>query len=201
MKRVFDIIVSLVGLLLCSPLLLLIALWVKFDSPGPVFFVQPRVGRNNKDFDLIKFRSMTHQRWADGQLITVGNHDPRITRSGYYLRRYKLDELPQLINVLKGDMSLVGPRPLVRQQVEVYFEQYEPILSVRPGITSEASLYYSNEDELLGAADNPEKLFCEELLPKKIELNMHYVRHHSFAGDIRLLLRTFWVFITGNRKK
>lgn len=181
---------SLLGLILCFPILLVAAIWVKLDSPGPLLFVQYRVGRNNKDFKLFKFRSMTHQKWEEGQLFTVGNKDPRVTKSGYYLRKYKIDELPQLINVLKGDMSLVGPRPLVRQQVEIYFEDYLPILQIRPGITSEASLLFHNEDELLGASDDPETLFKEVLLPKKIALNMEYVNHHTFCGDLKLIWRT-----------
>ena len=194
MKRLFDILISLIALILLLPAFIIAAVWIKIDSPGPVFFIQPRVGYRNKDFKLIKFRSMTHQQWAKDQLFTAGENDPRITKSGHFLRRYKIDELPQLINVLIGDMSLVGPRPLVRRQVEIYYEQYLPILEVRPGITSEASLLYRNEDQLLDRAQDPNRLFIEEMLPKKIELNLQYVQNHSFRGDMSLLWRTLKSF-------
>lgn len=191
MKRLFDIIASALGLIIVSPLLLIVALWVKIDSKGPVIFKQKRVGRYNQDFLLYKFRSMTNQNWGGEQLITIGNHDPRVTKVGYFIRKYKIDELPQLFNVLKGDMSIVGPRPLVRQQVELYPELYAKLLTVRPGITCEASIIYSDEDELLAKADDPEKYFAEVLMPEKIRLNTHYVENRSFWLDMKLIFHTF----------
>lgn len=193
MKRLLDIIVSLLGLLLLSPVFLIVAIWIKLDTKGTVFFRQPRVGRYNKDFILYKFRSMECQDWGKDQLLTVGDNDPRITKAGYILRKMKIDELPQLINVLKGDMSLVGPRPLVRQQVELYPDLYAPILSVRPGITSDASIYFRDENALLGQVENPEEYFREVIMPKKIELNLHYVEHRSMCGDIKLLFKTAYL--------
>ncbi|MBB6276401.1 sugar transferase [Porphyromonas circumdentaria] len=198
MKRLLDFIVSLLGLILLSPVFLIVSLWIKLDSKGTVFFRQARVGRHNKDFILYKFRSMGCQDWGKDQLITVGDDDPRITRAGYVLRRLKLDELPQLINVLKGDMSLVGPRPLVRQQVELYPDLYAPILSVRPGITSNASIYFRDENALLGKAEDPEAYFRDVVMPKKIELNLQYVQNRSMWGDIKLLFKT--VFLSFFRK-
>lgn len=193
MKRLLDIIVSLLGLILLSPVFLIVAIWIKLDTKGTVFFRQPRVGRYNKDFILYKFRSMEYQDWGKDQLLTVGDNDPRITKAGYVLRRMKIDELPQLINVLKGDMSLVGPRPLVRQQVELYPKLYEPILSVRPGITSEASIYFRDENALLGSVEDPETYFREVIMPKKIELNLQYVKNRSMMGDLKLLLKTAYL--------
>lgn len=193
MKRLLDIIVSLLGLILLSPVFLIVAIWIKLDTKGTVFFRQPRVGRYNKDFILYKFRSMEYQDWGKDQLLTVGDNDPRITKAGYVLRRMKIDELPQLINVLKGDMSLVGPRPLVRQQVELYPKLYEPILSVRPGITSEASIYFRDENALLGSVKDPETYFREVIMPKKIELNLQYVKNRSMMGDLKLLLKTAYL--------
>lgn len=155
MKRVFDFVASGCGLLVLSPIFLVLAVWVKLDSPGPVFYRQVRVGRGNKDFRLFKFRSMRIGSDKKG-LITVGGRDPRVTRSGYYIRKYKLDELPQLINVFVGDMSLVGPRPEVRKYVDMYTPEQMHVLDVRPGITDLASICYRNENELLEKVDNPE---------------------------------------------
>lgn len=194
-KRLLDIVVSLLGLILLSPLFVIVALLIKCDSKGSVFFRQKRVGRHNRDFVLYKFRSMQHQDWSKNQLITVGDDDPRITRLGRRLRLLKIDEFPQLINVLKGDMSLVGPRPLVRQQVELYPDLYLPILAVRPGITSPASIYFRHESAILGEQEYPEKYFKEVIMPKKIELNLEYVAHHSFFGDLKILLRTGYLTI------
>lgn len=173
-----------------SPILVSVAIWVKIDSKGPVFYRQSRVGRGNKDFGLYKFRSM--QVGADRKgLITVGGHDPRVTRAGYYLRKYKLDELPQLINVLKGDMSLVGPRPEVRKYVELYTAEQRRVLRVRPGITDPASIRYRNENELLAHADDPEKCYRETIMPDKLRLNLEYIDTQSFMGDIGIIFRTF----------
>lgn len=190
MKRLFDIIASGLGLIILSPLFLVVAVWVKLDSPGPVFYKQIRVGRNNKDFFLYKFRSMRVGSDKKG-LITIGGHDPRVTRSGYYIRKYKLDEFPQLINVFKGDMSLVGPRPEVRKYVDLYTPEQMHVLDVRPGITDLASIRYRNENELLEHASDPEQYYRDVVMQDKLRINLEYVRNHSFLGDIRLIFNTF----------
>ena len=190
MKRIFDIFFSFSGLLLLSPLFLVLAVWISMDSRGGVFYRQLRVGRGNRDFRLIKFRSMRTDADKAG-LITVGGHDPRITRSGYFIRKYKLDELPQLINVLKGDMSFVGPRPEVRKYVDMYTPEQLHVLDVRPGITDESSIRYRNENELLATADDPERFYIETVMPDKLRINLEYVQNHSLWGDIKLIFRTF----------
>lgn len=190
MKRLFDIISSGIGLLILSPLFLIVAIWVKLDSPGPVFYKQVRVGRNNKDFYLYKFRSMRVGSDKKG-LITVGGRDPRVTRSGYYIRKYKLDEFPQLINVFKGDMSLVGPRPEVRKYVDLYTPEQMHVLDVRPGITDLASIRYRNENELLAKASAPEQYYRDVIMQDKLNINLEYVHNHSFGGDIKLIFKTF----------
>ena len=190
MKRLFDIISSGIGLLILSPLFLIVAIWVKLDSPGPVFYKQVRVGRDNKDFYLYKFRSMRVGSDKKG-LITVGGHDPRVTRSGYYIRKYKLDEFPQLINVFKGDMSLVGPRPEVRKYVDLYTPEQMHVLDVRPGITDLASIRYRNENELLAKASDPEQYYRDVIMQDKLNINLEYVHNHSFLGDIKLIFKTF----------
>ena len=189
MKRIFDIFFSFLGLLLLSPLFIILAVWISLDSRGGVFYRQLRVGRGNRDFRLIKFRSMRTDADKAG-LITVGGHDPRITRSGYFIRKYKLDELPQLINVLKGDMSFVGPRPEVRKYVDMYTPEQLHVLDVRPGITDEASIRYRNENELLATADDPERFYIETVMPDKLRINLEYVQNHSLWGDIKLIFRT-----------
>ena len=194
MKRIFDVVASGLGLLALSPLFLILAVWIKCDSAGPVFYRQVRVGRNNKDFKLFKFRSMRVGSDKNG-LITVGGHDPRITRSGYFIRKYKLDELPQLINVFIGDMSLVGPRPEVRKYVDMYTAEQMHVLDVRPGITDMASIRYRNENELLEQADDPDKYYVEVVMQDKLRLNLEYVERHSFFFDIRLIFQTFWTII------
>ncbi len=172
----------------------IIAIWVKLDSPGSVFYRQVRVGRNNRDFKLYKFRSMRVGSDKKG-LITVGGHDPRVTRSGYYIRKYKLDEFPQLINVFLGDMSLVGPRPEVRKYVDMYTTEQMHVLDVRPGITDMASICYRNENELLEKAENPEKYYREVIMQDKLRINLEYVRNHSVIGDFRMILKTLFVVI------
>lgn len=194
MKRLFDIIASGCGLLLLSPILLLLAVWVKLDSEGPVFYKQVRVGKGNKDFYLFKFRSMRIGSDKKG-LITVGGHDPRVTRSGYYIRKYKLDELPQLINVFKGDMSLVGPRPEVRHYVNYWTPEQMHVLDVRPGITDPASIKFRNENELLEKAEDPEKYYIEVIMQEKIKLYLEYVDHASFSNDLILIFKTFLAII------
>ena len=194
MKRLFDIVASGFGLLILSPLLLLVAIWIKLDSEGPVFFRQVRVGRYNKDFRIFKFRSM--RVGSDkGSLVTIGGRDPRVTRSGYFILKFKIDELPQLINVLIGDMSLVGPRPEVRHYVNYWTEEQMHVLDVRPGITDPASIKYRNENELLENANNPEKFYIEVIMQEKIELYLHYVKNASLGYDIKLIFQTLWAII------
>ena len=195
MKRIFDILVSGIGLLCLSPLLLIVAIWIKLDSPGPVFYRQVRVGRYNKDFRIFKFRSM--RIGSDkGSLVTIGGRDPRITRSGYFIRKFKIDELPQLINVLVGDMSLVGPRPEVRHYVNYWTPEQMHVLDVRPGITDPASIKYRNENELLAQAEDPEKYYINVIMQEKIKLYLEYAEKSSFWYDIKLIFQTFWVIIT-----
>ena len=194
MKRLFDIVMSGLGLIVLSPIFLILAIWIKLDSKGPVFYRQVRVGRNNKDFRIFKFRSM--RVGADkGSLVTIGGHDPRITRSGYFIRKFKLDELPQLINVFVGDMSLVGPRPEVRHYVDFWSPEQMHVLDVRPGITDPASIKFRNENELMENADDPEKYYIEIIMQEKIMLYLEYVKDHSFFGDIGLIFKTFWTII------
>ena len=195
MKRIFDIVASGIGLILLSPLFVILAIWIKCDSIGPVFYKQVRVGRNNMDFQLFKFRSMRVGSDKKG-LITVGGHDPRITRSGYYIRKYNLDEFPQLINVFKGDMSLVGPRPEVRKYVDMYTEEQMHVLDVRPGITDLASIRYRNENELLERVNDPDKYYVEVIMPDKLRINLEYVARHSFTFDIRLIFQTFRAIVS-----
>ena len=190
MKRIFDVTASGLGLLLLSLLFLIMAIWIKADSPGPVFYRQTRVGRGNRDFRLFKFRSMKVGSDKKG-LITVGGHDPRVTRSGYYIRKYKLDELPQLINVFKGDMSLVGPRPEVRKYVDLYTPEQLHVLDVRPGITDLASIRYRNENELLEQAGDPEQYYREVVMQDKLRINSEYIADRSFFKDIKIIFLTF----------
>ncbi|MBO4587480.1 MAG: sugar transferase [Bacteroidales bacterium] len=195
MKRVFDVIASGLGLIVLSPLFLILAIWIKLDSKGPVFYRQVRVGKDNKDFRIFKFRSM--RVGADkGSLVTIGGHDSRITRSGYFIRKFKFDELPQLINVFVGDMSLVGPRPEVRHYVDYWTPEQMHVLDVRPGITDPASIKFRNENELMEKAEDPEKYYIEVIMQEKIKLYLEYVKHHSFLGDIGLIFKTFWVIVT-----
>ena len=196
MKRLFDIFASACGLIVLSPLFIILAIWIKLDSKGPVFYKQVRVGRHNKDFKLFKFRSMRVGADKAG-LITVGGRDPRVTPSGYYIRKYKLDEFPQLINVFKGDMSLVGPRPEVRKYVDMYTPEQLHVLDVRPGITDLASIRYRNENELLEKAEDPDKYYIEVIMPDKLKINLEYVANHSFWYDIKLIFRTFAAIVNG----
>lgn len=194
MKRLFDILLSGLGLVIISPLFLIVAIWIKLDSPGPIFYRQVRVGRYNKDFRIFKFRSM--RIGSDkGSLVTIGGRDPRITRSGYFIRKFKIDELPQLINVLVGDMSLVGPRPEVRHYVNYWTEEQMHVLDVRPGITDPASIKFRNENELLAQAEDPEKYYIEVIMQEKIKLYLDYVKKNSLWYDIKLIFQTFWVII------
>lgn len=194
-KRLFDIIFSVIGLILLLPVLLLIAILIKLDSKGPVLFVQGRVGKNNIDFNIYKFRTMTIQSDKKG-LLTLGNKDSRITKIGYFLRRYKIDEFPQLINIIKGDMSFVGPRPELRYYVNFYKEEDMQIFKVRPGITGLASLKYRNEVELLKSAKDPEKFFIETIIPDKLSFNKAYIKKQSFLFDLKLIGLTIIKVIT-----
>ena len=183
------------GLLVLSPVLLLVAIWIKLDSRGPVFYRQVRVGYQNKDFRIFKFRSM--RIGADkGSLVTIGGRDPRITRSGYFIRKYKLDELPQLINVFVGNMSLVGPRPEVRHYVDDWTPEQMHVLDVRPGITDPASIKFRNENELMGQAEDPEDYYIHVIMQEKIRLYLEYVENASFLYDLKLIFRTFKVILT-----
>ncbi|MDM1348432.1 sugar transferase [Myroides marinus] len=195
MKRLFDIISSGIGLIFLSPIFLFLAIWIKVDSEGPVFYKQVRVGKNGKDFKIFKFRSMRQGSDKKG-LITVGGRDPRVTKSGYYIRKYKLDEFPQLINVFVGDMSVVGPRPEVRKYVDLYNEEQLRVLSVRPGITDIASIKYRNENELLEKAEDPDKTYIEVIMPDKLKYNLEYIDKASFVYDIKLIFMTFKEIVT-----
>lgn len=190
LKRAFDIIVSAMALSLLFPVLLLIGLSVALSSPGGAFFRQVRVGRAGKEFRLYKFRTMRPGSEAQGQ-ITVGGRDPRITGIGYFLRKSKLDELPQLLNVLIGDMSIVGPRPEVPRYVALYSAEQRMVLNVRPGITSAASIAYMDENEILGRSADPQRAYIEEVMPAKLALDLDYVKDRSFFLDVSIILRTF----------
>ncbi|WP_288967205.1 sugar transferase [uncultured Porphyromonas sp.] len=195
MKRLFDIVASTLGLIVLSPLFLVLAVWIKVDSKGPVFYRQTRVGWHNKDFRIFKFRSM--RVGSDrGSLVTIGGRDPRITKSGYYIRKYKLDEFPQLINVLIGDMSLVGPRPEVRHYVDYWTPEQMRVLDVRPGITDPASIKFRNENELMAQADDPEQYYINVIMQEKLRLYLEYVDNQSFLYDLRLIFATLRVVIT-----
>jgi len=190
MKRGFDIIASFLGLVLLCPLVLLVAVAIKLDSPGPIFFRQERIGRGFRSFFIFKFRTMAQDSIARGRSITVGD-DPRITRVGWFLRKTKIDELPQLINVLRGEMTFVGPRPEVPQYVEIFRKDYEEILKIRPGITDLASIKYRDEAALLGRYENPEEEYVTRVLPDKINLGKEYVRQSSVFFDLTLIFKTF----------
>lgn len=195
MKRLFDIIASALGLIVLSPLFLVLAVWIKVDSKGPVFYRQTRVGWHNKDFRIFKFRSM--RVGSDrGSLVTIGGRDPRITKSGYYIRKYKLDEFPQLINVFIGDMSLVGPRPEVRHYVDYWTLDQMRVLDVRPGITDPASIKFRNENELMAQAVDPEQYYINVIMQEKLRLYLEYVDNQSFLYDLRLIFDTLRVVIT-----
>ncbi|MBK9149398.1 MAG: sugar transferase [Flavobacteriales bacterium] len=188
-KRAFDLIASASALLLLAPLLLIIAAAVAIGSPGGAFFRQVRVGKGGREFRLLKFRTMRLGSEAAGQ-ITVGGRDPRITRIGYVLRKTKLDELPQLLNIVAGEMSVVGPRPEVPRYVALYSEEQRQVLSFRPGLTSLASIAYIDENEVLGRASDPERVYLDEVMPAKLALDLRYVRERSMRLDLRIIART-----------
>ena len=189
LKRFFDIISSIAVLSLGLPFFILIAFLIVIDSKGGVFFTQQRVGKDSQNFDLFKFRTMRSDS-KKGSQITVGERDPRITRIGYFLRKFKLDEFPQLLNVIIGHMSIIGPRPEVRRYVEMYSKEQLKVLSVRPGLSDYASIEYINENELLGKSDNPEKTYIEEIMPAKLDLNLKYIEQKGFITDTKLIFKT-----------
>ena len=194
MKRLFDIVASACGLILLSPLFFIVSVWIKLDSIGPVFYRQVRVGRYNKDFKIFKFRTMMVG--ADkGSLVTIGGRDPRVTRIGYYLRKFKIDELPQLINVFIGDMSLVGPRPEVRHYVNYWTSEQLHVLDVRPGITDPASIKFRNENELMESAEDPESFYINVIMQEKLKLYLEYVHNASFWYDIKLIFKTIYTVV------
>mgnify|MGYP003688810255 CR=1 FL=1 len=187
-KRIFDIVSSLIALVIFSPLIIIISLWIALDSRGGIFYRQIRVGKNQKEFGLYKFRSMRPNSDKAGQ-ITVGN-DSRVTKVGKFIRKFKIDEVPQLINILKGDMSVVGPRPEVPKYVNMYSEEQLKVLSVLPGLTDYASIEYLDEQKILGASEDPDKAYIEEVMPAKLKLNLKYIADRGFWLDIKLVFRT-----------
>ena len=189
MIRFFDILFSLLGLLLLSPLFVILCLAICLESKGGAFYIQERIGLNGKPFGLYKFRSMRIGSDSEG-LLTIGERDNRITRIGYFMRKTKMDELPQLLNVLKGDMSLVGPRPEVRKYTDLYTEEQSRVLSVRPGITDYASIEYVHENELLSQAEDPERMYIEKVMPDKIKLNMKYLDHYTLGEYFKIIFLT-----------
>ena len=195
MSRLFDLAFAIPGLLILSPLFALIAVWIRLDSPGPAIFRQTRVGQYGREFRICKFRTMHMAAGQVGPQVTRGD-DPRITRCGRFLRTYKLDELPQLVNVVRGEMSLVGPRPEVPKYVALHPEAYREILMVKPGMTDYAALEYLDENELLRGVADPEKKYLEEILPVKIELSRTYLKNRSGLTDIVLIFRTLWKIVT-----
>ncbi|MDQ3192963.1 MAG: sugar transferase [Bacteroidota bacterium] len=194
LKRIFDVFFSLLGLIFLLPVFVIISIWIIFDSKGGVFYLQSRVGKNGKNFRLYKFRTMTTGADQKG-LLTVGAKDSRVTKAGYLLRKYKLDEFPQLLNVLKAEMSLVGPRPEVRKYVDMYSKDQLNVLKVKPGITDYASIEYSNENELIGGAVDPEKLYIQEIMPAKLLLNLKYINSPGLGTDIKIILKTIFKLI------
>ncbi|MEJ6582922.1 MAG: sugar transferase [Crocinitomicaceae bacterium] len=190
MKRLFDVIVSSLILMIFLPFGIIVSLAILFESRGGAFYFQERIGKNGVPFKLWKFRSMRKNADKSGKL-TVGMRDPRITRSGIFIRKYKFDEFPQFINVLKGEMSIVGPRPEVKEYVDLYTEEQREVLNVKPGITDLASLEYFKENELLGNSEDPQKTYIEEIMPAKIELNKKYISNPTIGADIKIMWQTF----------
>jgi lipopolysaccharide/colanic/teichoic acid biosynthesis glycosyltransferase len=194
MKRLFDIVVSFFGLIFLSPLLILIVILMKMSSKGPIVYQQLRVGRDNKDFNIFKFRTMYLDSDKLG-LLTVGGRDARVTALGYYLRKFKLDELPQLVNVLIGDMSFVGPRPEVRKYVDFYNANQLKVLHVRPGITDLASIAFRNENELLFQQKDPESYYINVIMPAKLQINLEYLSTSTLFSDIMVIFKTFLAIV------
>jgi lipopolysaccharide/colanic/teichoic acid biosynthesis glycosyltransferase len=191
MIKTFDLLFSFLGLLFLFPLFFVIAIWIKIDSKGSIFYFQKRVGKNSRDFNLIKFRSM-YINTEHRSLLTIGNNDNRITNAGKFIRKYKIDELPQLLNVIKGDMSIVGPRPEVRKYVNLYNENQKQVLSILPGITDYASIKYFNENEILASAKDPETEYIQIIMPHKIELNLKYISSRSATNYLVIIIKTIF---------
>lgn len=189
-KRLFDIVFSVIVLLLFLPIGIIIGLWITMESRGGIFFIQERIGRSGVPFSILKFRSMLKNAESSGKL-TVGMNDKRITRSGKFIRKFKLDEFPQFLNVLKGDMSVVGPRPEVKEFVDLYTSDQYKILDVKPGITDFASLEYFEENKLLGLSDNPKETYISVIMPAKIELNKKYLNNPNLLTDLKIIWKTF----------
>jgi len=187
--RLLDILLSIFGLVVLFPFFIIISLFILLDSRGGIFYKQLRVGKNNSDFYLLKLRSMKTNSDKNG-LLTIGTNDSRITRIGKFLRKYKIDELPQLINVLKGDMSMVGPRPEVRKYVELYSDEQKKVLNVKPGITDYASIEYRNENEIIAKSANPEEVYINEIMPAKLELNLKYISKRSVSSYLKIICKT-----------
>lgn len=189
LKRLFDIISSSVALIILSPILIIISLFIILDSKGGIFYKQIRIGKNELPFKLFKFRTMNVGSDKKG-LITIGKRDSRITKVGYYLRKYKIDELPQLLNIILNDMSVVGPRPEVEKYVRLYTKEQKEVLKVKPGLTDLASVKYFNENEILDKAIDSEKAYIEEVMPEKLKLNLEYIDNQSFLYDLKIILLT-----------
>lgn len=194
MKRIFDLFFSLLGIIILSPIYCIIAILIKLDSKGDVLYKQERIGKDEIPFYVLKFRTMVPNAFTKGAL-TVGSRDPRVTKVGFYLRKYKLDELPQLFNVLFGEMSFVGPRPEVKKYTDLYDQNQKMVLSVKPGITDYASIEYRNENDLLAQSENPEKLYIEDIMPHKLELNLKYIRNRNVFKDVEIIFLTFYSII------
>ncbi len=195
MIRFFDVLFSVLGIVFISPLLVVVYIMIIIESKGSGFYTQERVGLNGIDFKLIKFRSMTVGSDKKG-LITIGGNDARITKIGFFIRKFKIDELPQLFNVLIGDMSIVGPRPEVRKYVDLYSKEQRKILNVKPGITDYASIEYANENEILGNADDPNKMYIDEIMPAKIELNLKYIENKILKEYFKIIFLTFYKIVS-----
>lgn len=196
MIRILDVVISLIGIVLLAPLFIVAAIWIKLDSPGTVIFSQSRIGRYGIPFNMYKFRSMAGGADRTG-LLTIGETDKRITKSGVFLRKYKIDELPQLFNVIRGDMSIVGPRPEVQRFVDIYTDQQRKILNVKPGITDMASIVYSNENDILSKQANPEQYYIDYIMPEKIRLNQVFISSPGVANYFRIIFLTVKKLIKG----
>lgn len=194
MKRIFDLFFAFLGIMLLLPIYLLIAIFIKLDSKGEILYKQERIGKDGIPFYVLKFRTMVPDAFSKGAL-TVGSRDPRVTGVGFYLRKYKLDELPQLFNVLFGEMSFVGPRPEVKKYTDLYNENQRLVLSVKPGITDYASIKYRNENDLLAQSSDPERLYIEEIMPEKLNLNLKYINDNNLFKDIKIIINTFYTIL------
>jgi lipopolysaccharide/colanic/teichoic acid biosynthesis glycosyltransferase len=194
MKRIFDLFFSFLGILFLLPIYIIIAILIKIDSNGDILYKQERIGKNGIPFYVFKFRTMIPNAFSKGAL-TVGSRDPRVTNIGFYLRKYKLDELPQLFNVFLGEMSFVGPRPEVKKYTDLYNAEQKKVLSVAPGITDYASIKFRNENDLLSESDDPEKLYIDQIMPEKLNLNLKYINDNNVFKDIKIIFNTFYTII------